>query len=193
MKQLTYFTLCICALLCQAPAFAQEAKKPTRLKLLLEGGLELGGDRIAEIYFTNGNTQSVRSGQGLVLGAGGELTFGGLQKFPLRASIGFKYVTTAADNAHIRLTRVPIQVTANWIVARSIRFGAGFVTHQAIRFKADGVGSDVSFKSSSGPVFEVAYKWAAFRFTAMSYRDQFGVDYSANAIGLIFSGVFPSK
>ncbi|MXV14301.1 hypothetical protein GS398_03245 [Pedobacter sp. HMF7056] len=181
-------------MLCTIQSFAQGAdKKPVNVRFLLEGGLELGGDRVAEIYFTNGETQSVKAGQGLAVAAGGEVTFGGLEKFPLRASVGFKYVTTAADNAHIRLTRVPLQVTANWLLTPKMRFGAGWVSHQAIRFNADGIGSNVSFKASGGPVFELAYKWVGLRYTSMSYRDQFGVDYSANAIGLIFSGVFPAK
>ena len=35
-----------------------------KLALYLGGGIEFGGDKIAEVYFTNGADQSVNAGQG---------------------------------------------------------------------------------------------------------------------------------
>lgn len=174
--------------------FAQSAqKKEYPLRLLITGALELGGDEVAEVYFTNGNTQSVNAGQGGSIAVGGQLAIPRLEKLLLRATIGYKYVTTEADNAHIRLTRVPVQFTANWIVADKLRVGGGLAMHRAIRFKADGIGKDMNFDAASGPVFEVAYRGIGLIYTVMKYKDPMNHTYSANAIGLSFSLVIPGN
>lgn len=175
-------------------SFGQETtKKATPVRFLITGALELGGDEVAEVYFTNGNTQSVKAGQGGSLGIGGQFQFGTLEQLLLRATVGIKYVTTAADNAHIRLTRVPVILTGNWMATKKLRFGAGLAMHRGIRFKADGIGQDVTFKAASGPVFEAAYSGIGLSYTAMKYTDQSKQTYSANAIGLTFSLTIPGN
>ena len=97
-------------------SFSQDAvKKTPPLRLLIVTALELGGDKIAEVYFNNGEKQGVRAGQGISVGVGGQLQIPGAEKFLLRSTVGFKYVTTAADNVHIRLTRVPIVVSGSYM------------------------------------------------------------------------------
>lgn len=46
-----------------------------KLKFLLGGALEFGGDSVAEIFFEDGSDQSVNAGQGGTIFAGGELFF----------------------------------------------------------------------------------------------------------------------
>ncbi|WP_242926289.1 hypothetical protein [Pontibacter vulgaris] len=177
-------------------SFAQDQdveKKPSPVRFLLGGALEFGGDDVAKVYFTNGEDQSVKAGQGVSIALGAQFQFPKLEKLLLRTTVGYKYVTTQADNAHIRLTRVPLQFTANWMATDKIRLGAGLVTHQAIRFKADGIGEDMTFKGASGPVFEVAYSIVGISYTAMKYTDQTNTTYSANSIGITFSGVFNKR
>lgn len=175
-------------------SFAQEpVKKPSAVRFLITGGLELGGDEVAEIYFTNGNTQSVKAGQGGSIAVGAQLQVPSIEKFLVRATVGYKYVTTAADNAHIRLTRVPVVFTANWMAAKKLRVGAGLAMHQGIKFKADGIGKDILFSSASGPTFEVAYSGIGLSYTAMTYQDQDKNRYAANAVGLTFSILIPNK
>jgi hypothetical protein len=175
-------------------SFSQQlGKKSSPFRVLINGALEVGGDKIAEVYFTNGNKQGVRTGQGISLGVGGQLQMPGAEKFLLRSTVGFKYVTTAADNAHIRLTRVPIVVSANYMATQKLRFGAGVSMHRSIRFNTDGVGDDYKFKGANGPTFEIAYAGIGLIYTAMKYEDQSNRSYSANAIGLSFSLVIPNK
>lgn len=175
-------------------SFAQDAeKKQPQVRFLAGGALELGGDEVAEVYFTNGDVQSVNAGQGISVAVGGQLQFPKVEKLLLRATVGCKYVTTQADNAHIRLTRVPIVVTANWMLTEKIRLGAGLATHQFIQFKADGIGQDVTFKGATGAVFELAYDVVGLSYTAMKYTDQSNMTYSANAIGITLTGVFPMR
>jgi len=174
--------------------FAQESvKKATPVRFLITGGLEMGGDEVAKVYFTNGNTQSVKAGQGGSIALGGQLQLPKLERFLLRATVGYKYVTTAADNVHIRLTRVPVQFTGNWMATKKLRLGAGLAMHTGIKFKADGLGEDISFDGASGPTFEVAYSGIGLTYTAMTYRDSQNYTYAANAIGLSFSLTIPGK
>lgn len=176
-----------------APAFAQEAKKTSEFQLLLGGALELGGDNIATVYFTNGQDQKVNAGQGASIAIGGQLKLAGAPNFLLRTTVGFKYLTTQADNVHIRLTRIPFITTANWMVAPKMRIGAGLSAHTGIRFKADGIGEDMKFKGALGPIVEVAYSGIGLSYTAMKYKDARSNAYSANAIGLTVSGVVKPK
>ncbi len=173
--------------------FAQkgENKNASPFKFLIKGGLELGGDRVAEVYFTNGNSQSVKAGQGGTLAVGIQYAFPQLEKLLLHGLVGIKYVTTAADNAHIRLTRIPVQLTANWMAAKKLRIGAGLVTHRNIRFKADGIGDDMAFHPATGPVFEIAYSGIGLSYTPMTYKDMRNNIYSANAVGLTFTFAIP--
>ena len=175
---------------------AQETTQKTIVKpvrLLIEAALELGGDEVAEVYFTNGNTQSVKAGQGGSLAVGAQFQLPNLDKFLLRSTLGIKYVTTEADNVHIRLTRIPIHLTANWMLAKKLRIGAGVATHRSIRFKADGIGDDLKFDGATGPMFEISYGGVGLRYTSMKYKDDANHTYSANAIGLSFSLTVPNK
>lgn len=166
-------------------------KEASPLKLLINGGLELGGDKVAEVYFTNGNTQSVNAGQGISIGIGGQFQIPKMEKLFLSGTVGYKYVTTAADNAHIRLTRVPLHLTANFLATPKLRLSAGLASHRNIKFVADGIGQDVTFTPASGPIFEISYHGVGISYTAMKYQDQDNIAYSANAIGLTFSIVIP--
>ena len=174
-------------------SFGQETKSTPSLRLLINGAIELGGDPVATVGFTNGDSQNVNAGQGISVGVGGELSLLNSQQFRLRGSIGIKYVTTAADNAHIRLTRIPMILTANWVVKDDWRIGAGIVSHQAIRFNGGGIGSNFKLSSPAGPVIEVAYKGIGLSYTILTYKDEFGDSYGANSIGLTLSGVFSGK
>ncbi len=185
---LLLFLLCI---VCHHSFSQNMKKKSTPVRLLLAAGLEFGGDKIAEVFFTNGEKQSVRAGQGIAAGVGVQLQIPGVESFLVRSTVGFKYLTTAADNAHIRLTRIPIIISGNYMATPKLRLGAGISMHQNIQFKTDGLGGDYQLKPATGPVFEIAYSGIALSYTAMKYRDQANKTYSADAIGLSYAMTIP--
>ena len=98
-----------------------------------------------------------------------------------------------ATNAHIRLTRVPVILSANYMVAKKLRLSAGLTNHQVIQFKADGVGEDAKFKSAAGPIFEIAYHGIGLTYTTMNYKDSQNSSYSANSIGVSLSTTISKK
>jgi hypothetical protein len=171
----------------------EKLQKTFPLRFLIRGSLEFGGDRVAEVYFTNGEKQSVRAGQGGTIAIGAEFQVPGVERLLFDATVGYKYVTTQADNVHIRMTRVPVQLMANWMATKKLRLGAGVVTHQAIRFKADGIGENMKFEAATGPTFEVAYAGVGLSYTPMTYKDQNHYSYSANAIGVTFRFAIPKR
>ena len=172
---------------------AQNKSSYKPVRFLIGAGLEMGGDDVAEVYFTNGNSQSVKAGQGGSLAAGAEFQFPAIEKLLLRATVGYKYLTTQADNVHIRLTRVPIHFSANLMATQKLMIGAGLAMHQGIRFNSGGLGQNLKFDNAKGPRFEVAYAGIGLTYTAMKYRDQANETYSANAIGLSFTYALPAR
>jgi hypothetical protein len=173
--------------------FAQQSERPLTAKFLVEGGVEYGGDEILQVFFTNGEDQTMRAGQGGFIAFGGELQFANVKQLMLRASFGIKYNTTAADNANIRLTRFPVHLTPFWKINNDFRLGVGITTHLGPKLKGDGFVPDVAFTSTAGPRFEFGYKWVALTYTALNYKDEFGESFSASSFGLSISGTFPNK
>lgn len=189
MKKIGFTVLMITALV--TVATAQQKKNTSKpVRFLLGGALELGGDKVAEVFFTDGSTQDIKAGQGGTVYAGAQFRLNQKETFFLRSSIGIKYVTTKAENAHIRLTRIPLQLTANYIAPSKIRVAAGLVTHQAIRLNFDGLGENAKLTSSPGVILEAGYGAVALSYTLMTYKDNTSRSFAANAIGLTISGVF---
>ena len=180
-------TFSVCLVLLPRQAYAQTT--PAKLRFLAGVALEFGGESVGEVLFTTGGAQSMYAGQGINLYSGGEVAFGKKEIFRLRGSVGYKYLTTAADNVNIRLRRIPMQLTANIMVTSKIRIGAGVVSHRGIRLKWDGLAPDVDFQVANGLMAEVAYRGIGVSFTPMQYTDQDGNSFNASAFGITFSGV----
>jgi hypothetical protein len=174
-------------------AFSQQVEGPLTAQLLIEAGIEYGGDEILQVFFTNGEAQTMRAGQGGYVNIGGELQFSSVKQLMVRASIGIKYNTTAADNANIRLTRFPVHLTPFWKINNDFRLGVGITTHISPNLKGDGFIPDIAYKSTVGPRLEFGYKRIALAYTAISYEDEFGKSFSASSIGASISFTFPNK
>ncbi|GAB3244871.1 hypothetical protein GCM10027346_42950 [Hymenobacter seoulensis] len=185
------FVFLLSLFLLSTNAFSQAVESPLQAKFLVEGGIEYGGDEILKVFFTNGGDQTIRAGQGGFVAVGGQLEFSKIKNLMLRTSIGIKYNTTAADNANIRLTRIPINVMPSLKIKEDFRLGLGITSHQNVKFKGDGFVSDLDFKSLIGPRVELGYKWIAVTYTALNYQAETGEDVSANSLGLAVSLVFP--
>lgn len=173
--------------------FAQTNESPFVAKFLIEGGIEYGGDEILEVLFTTGGSQTILAGQGGYVAVGGEFKHANISALMLRATLGIKYNTTAADNANIRLTRIPINLVAYYKPTDDIRIGVGAATHPNGRFKGDGFVEDVDFTSSIGPRFEVGYKWIALTYTSVNYMNESNEKVGAGSIGLSLSMTLPKE
>lgn len=179
-----------------APAVAQTVPAPAprtgpSVGLILEGALEYGGDRVAEFLFTDGGTQSMRAGQGGSVATGLELRPHAASRFALRGTVGLKYVTTAADNANITLTRIPFEVIGSVDLVRGARVGAGLVHHARIRFEGDGFLPDLAFDGATGATVEAGWRYVALTYTWLRYRDAYDNRYNAGSPGVALTYVLP--
>lgn len=170
--------------------FAQNSS-PIEAKLLLEAGIHYGGDVIMEVEFQDGGDQEMLAGQGLTLAVGGQLSMPSFKYVFMRGSIGFKYSTTAADNANIMFLRYPLNIMAYAAPVDDIRIGIGTTSHLGAVLKGDGFFRDIEYESSFGPRFEVGYKWVALVYNNITFTDPSGDEYKGGAFGLTFSGTLP--
>lgn len=177
----------------QVSGGGEPASAGPHVAFLLQGKLEMGGDRIATVSFEDGSEQHVVSGQGGTFAAGVQLRPNRLSPFAVRATAGVKYMTTKATNADIYLLRVPLELVGSYDVAPDVHVGAGFVHHAGIKFHGGGVGDDVGFKSASGGTAEVGWRWAALSYTKIEYTDESGNKYDASNAGLVFTFTFGGR
>lgn len=180
--------------LAAAAAAAQETPAPPRsgpfLGLVVEAAGEVGGDDVATVFFEDGSTQSVASGQGVTIAVGGQVRPTYNSPLGLRGTVGLKYVTTKATNADITLTRVPLELVATYNLTPDVWIGGGAVRHAAVRFRSDGVGDNVDFDDANGATVELGWRWVALTYTAIRYRDTDGLEYDASSAGLSFVHTF---
>lgn len=185
--------LCCLMLLISTNIVLSQTNNNLTVKFLVDGGVEYGGDEIMKVFFTNGGDQTIRAGQGGYLAIGGQLQLSSIKNVILRTSIGFKYNTTAADNANIRLTRIPVTVIPYLLLKNDFRIGLGVTKHQSINFKGDGFVHDIKFTSSLAPRFEFGYKWIAITYTPIKYKAETGKELSASSFGISLSHAFSKK
>lgn len=171
---------------------AQEGPPPSASRVLLEGGLEFGGDELVNLTFTNGETQDMLAGQGGYLAFGGDIDPPN-SPFLFRGTIGIKYNTTAAENANINLVRYPINVLTYLQFGSGFRAGGGITKHLGTRLKGDGFVTDLKFKSSVGMRFEMGWRYFALSYTRVNYSPDLGTNISAANFGLSVSTTIPSK
>ena len=180
-----------------APAsFAQYPRGPaapanpvkTGLGFVLEGAGEFGGDHIATVTFTDDSDQNVDAGDGLTLSGGAH--FRSVSNWDFRGTVGYKYVTTEADNADIHVDRIVLKAVADYFFNSKWYVGGGAVYHSGTQFHADGLGPDIEFDDALGATIEAGWSFVGLSYTFMDYKDEFGNKYSADNIGITFTGRF---
>jgi len=171
---------------------AQDLEKTIAAKLLLEFGAEWGGDELITVQFTNGNEQTMHAGQGIHLAAGTELAFKNLKALMIRMSLGLKWSPTAADDANIAFTRLPLTISPFIKIKNDFRIGVGATAHLSPKFNGDGFVDDIKFSSAIGPRFEFGYKWIAATYTLMKYKSGMS-EVNGNSFGIILSYSFSKR
>lgn len=190
--------------LAPAAARAQNSNAPTpppasapapasKVALVIEGGFEFGGDEIIEILFTNGDTQKLTAGQGGTIAIGGQFQPASIPRLSLAATVGYKFVTNASENASIGITRIPLELVGRWKLDGDWSLGAGVVRHAAVNVNGDGFVPDVSMDASTGATLELGWRWAALTWTTIEYTDPNGGVYDAGSIGVSFRWVRKAK
>ena len=184
MKKVILFFVLTTIMECAFTGTSNAQGSGQKLSFSLGGGLDFGGDKVAEVYFTNGADQSVNAGQGGSVFAA--LDYALNKSFRIRTLAGFKYVTTAANNANIRLTRFPLQISGIVNLDKNWWLSAGLATQQGIRFKGDGFLDDLNLTTKGGATVGLGYNSVYLTYVGMKYKDNLDYAYDASSIGLGF-------
>lgn len=149
----------------------------------------MGGDDLFTVLLLNTQTgttseQTIRAGQGGTVSLGAELQPVAALPVVVRGTVGFKFVGTAADDANLYFTRVPLELVASVRHASGAHAGAGAVAHVFNRLRGDGLLRDTDFDPAVGVVVEAGWKALAVRYTVLTYRADTGDRFAASAPGL---------
>lgn len=137
---------------------------------VLEGVAEFGGDEVATVYFEDGDDQDVKTGQGVTAAVGGHYRTAGFSYWDFRATGGYKYVTTKADNADINISRLVWEVAADYVFPNKWWLGGGITHHSGIELDGDGYFEDVEFDDATGYTLEAGWSFIGVSYTGMDYK-----------------------
>lgn len=172
---------------------------PARATQLELGGavtadFNAGADTLASLQFTNGSTQDIKAGNGMMLSAGaGALFFGpGPHRLETVLTIGVKYSTMQpASNADLSFVRVPVELLGFY---RNddlhFRVGGGGALYLVNSLSGSGAatGLDVTFEPAVAGIVEADFVskgfFAGLRYTALSLRTSSSPSFSASSIGV---------
>jgi len=183
MKKLAQAVL-LAALSVSAASAAQAADTGKRGGFLAQMDFDFGGDDVATLEFTDGDSQDVKAGQGLGFGIGGWFRPAASVPFELQALIGYKVVFTAAENADIMMTRTTLQLNGVYRFANSWYVGAGYVQHMSPELDGDGFFEDFEWDNASGFNAEVGWKWVALHYTKIEYSSPGYEDVDGSNVGI---------
>lgn len=168
------------------PLAAQDKAQSSPVRLLVGGALELGGDRAGTINTKSDGFQVIRGAQGVSLVTGIQLRLPSLDRFMLHATVGYKYWRTITDDAHVRMTRIPLHLTAHYWLNDNFRVGLGALTDRNIQFRGDGLAEDTEYDPSFGMKLEIGWRNLALGYTRMNYHRLGDRERCAGGFGLTY-------
>lgn len=159
-------------------------------------GYDVGGDTVARVTFTNGDTESIKANEGFFAGAGVSLV-NEAQDVQTEISLSYKFGGSIADNGDVLFTSLPVDVLVFYRWPR-IRLGGGFVHHLAPELEVSGAGgsfaSNTKYQDSTGTVVQLDYRVTekinlGLRYTKIDYEQEgTGASFDGNSVGIVFSG-----
>lgn len=160
-------------------------------------GYNGGGDKLATLTFTDGDTESIDANAGLFL-------HGGLIFYPERRSdfgtqitLGYQFDDSLAENGNAEFTVIPLEVM-QFINFSRARVGLGVTLHIDPQIDGDGIVNNLTFNfdDAAGVIAQFEFRFAenlsaGVRVTAIEY-DGPGLtkEVSGNSVGGVFSVVF---
>jgi opacity protein-like surface antigen len=174
----------LAAALMSVASAVQAAEPARRGGFLGQLDLDFGGDDLATLSFTNGESQNVKAGQGVAFGLGGYFRPIESAPFELQGVLGYKVVFTAADNADIKVTRTMLQLNGIYRFANNWYAGGGYTMHMSPELDGDGFFEDIEFDDANGFTAEFGWKWIGLHYTKMEYSSPGYEDADASHIGI---------
>jgi hypothetical protein len=179
-------------LILAGPVAAAEGSSPRgvageRVGLMFQTDLDIGGDDLATVSFTNGESQDIKAGQGIVVSGGLHFRPIDSTPFDVQGLVGYKYVTTAATNADIKVTRVVLQLLGDYQFNNGVYLGGGLVRHTGTKLDGDGFFRNIEFDDATGFTIESGWRWIGLHYTHIEYENDFVRNVDASHVGLRFN------
>jgi len=148
-----------------------------------EVAAEFGGDDAIEVFYRNGDRQTIRAGQGVTLSGGLHYQ---LPATPLdiAATVGYKFVRTSDYHTDLGIYRVVFKVTGTYELPRHFWVDAGPVWHTAVRLNGDGYVPDVDFDDAFGGTVGAGWRWFGLTYTFIKYKSPATGEVSADNVGI---------
>jgi hypothetical protein len=182
-------TILLASLLCAGVgAHAQERT----VRGVLGLGLTGGGDTLATVVYTDGSTDSIKSGGLVHVFGGAEFRLG--PQVTMQATVGYHVDETSGySDGSLRFSRYPVEWLAHYHVAPNFKLGGGarFVNNAKIDSRGVLSGARIDFDSTVGGVVEgewMVTPWIGLKLRYVSERYKAdGVSVDANHGGFYFS------
>lgn len=143
---------------------------------ILTGGLTGGGDKVATVQYTNGDSTNLHAGGLVQVGAGVLWQF----KAPVALALTANYHVDDAtgSNGSATFDRFPLEAIVYYTGEKHWRYGGGlrFVTSARYKGHVDGQTDDsIDFKDTTGAVAEIGYgfsehAWLNLRLVSEKYQ-----------------------
>ena len=141
-------------------------------------GYDTGGDKIVNVTFTNGESDSIRGNEGLYVG-GGISVLNDDKNIEFQGTANYKYAAIHADNGDVTWTSIPLDALLFYRM-QSFRVGGGLTFVMSPKLKGSGVagGVNTTVDNAVGLILQVDYLLGK---VAIGLRGTF-VDYKANGV-----------
>jgi len=154
---------------------ADDVARASRIGLLLRMNFDFGGDKLADVAWSDGDTATLRAGQLITFAAG--LGYRVTDRWTFEVTLGYKFDKVNGSNGTIEFTRIPIDLIASWAPGRH-RLGGGPTLHLAPTFNCNASGL-CDQKVAFGPALGGIVQWACLlRPEGRSLGLDFGLRYT---------------
>ena len=163
-------------------AMGEPTGDPGHIGVVLEAAGEFGGDDLFRVYYRHGGSQTVRAGEGVLLDGGVHFRPVSLP-IDFAATVGYKFVRTAAYNTDLGVDRVVFKFTGTVPLGNHFWVTAGPVWHTGIKLNGDGFIPDVHFDDAVGGMGGIGWRWLGLTYTYIKYHAPEG-DFDASNVGI---------
>lgn len=134
------------------------------IKPLIGLKAQYGGDTLFTIVYTDSTTQDINAGQGIDFYAGALAVS---HPMSVKATIGYKYSTSMAENIDIAKTALPVNVTGRYNLSSGLFVGGGLTQHLNPQIRIDEAVAE--FDPKLGYHVEAGWKAISIGWTSMTY------------------------
>lgn len=176
-----------------ALAGAPAASHAAEVRPAFTAGYDTGGDKIVNVTFTSGKTDSIRANEGLYAG-GGVSVLNDSKDIEFLGTLAVKYQALHADNGDVTWIRYPLDALLFYRM-QSFRLGGGLTYVINPRLKGSGAASniDVTLDDALGVVLQADYLMGkvnlGLRATLLDYKVG-GSTVKGSGLGVSFGFTF---